>query len=341
MKKDFLKIPSEMNAIEIKEFGNADNLSLCIRPVPQIANNQILIKVSFAGVNRPDILQRKGNYKVPKDASDLPGLEVSGIVVEKKSSNIKFNVGDKVCALCHGGGYAEYVAVDEGHCMPLPKSYSMAEAACIPETFITVWSNLFMRGKLQKNDKVLIHGGASGIGTTAIQLANHFGAKVYATAGSDRKCKAVEKIGAVKCFNYKTKEFENEINLLTNKKGVDVILDMVAGPYISRNLKCLSINGRLVIIAVQGGIKDEVNFANIMIKRQTITGSTLRPQPSQKKAEYVNSLVKNAWEYLDQGKIKPVIQKEFLLSDASEAHKALEKGNHVGKFIMKVSQNYN
>ena len=221
--------------------------------------------------------------------------------------------------------------------MPLPKGYSMAEAACIPETFITVWSNLFIRGKLQKNEKVLIHGGASGIGTTAIQLANHFGAEVYATAGSEEKCQAVEKIGAIKCFNYKTKEFENEINQLTNKKGVDVILDMVAGPYISRNLKCLSINGRLVIIAVQGGIKDEVNFANIMIKRQTVTGSTLRPQPSEKKTEYVDSLVKNVWDYLEKGKIKPIIQKEFLLSHAIEAHKALEKGDHIGKFILKVS----
>ena len=337
MEKDFLNIPKKMNAVEINEFGKAENLKLCIRPTPRISDDQILIKVLFAGVNRPDILQRQGNYKVPEDASDLPGLEVSGIVVDKKGPNLNFNVGDKVCALCHGGGYAEYVAVDKGHCMPLPKGYSMAEAACIPETFITVWSNLFMRGKLQKNEKVLIHGGASGIGTTAIQLANHFGAEVYATAGSNEKCQAVEKIGAVKCFNYRTKEFENEINQMTNKKGVDVILDMVAGPYISRNLKCLNINGRLVIIAVQGGIKDEVNFANIMIKRQTITGSTLRPQPSTKKTEYVNSLVKNAWKYLENGKIKPIIQREFLLSNASEAHKALEKGDHVGKFIMKVS----
>ena len=337
MKKEFLDIPKNMKAIEIKEFGKAENLKLCVRATPQITNNQILIKVSFAGVNRPDILQRQGNYKVPEDASDLPGLEVSGIVVEKKGSNSNFNVGDKVCALCHGGGYAEYVAVDEGHCMPIPNGYSLEEAACIPETFITVWNNLFMRGKLQKNEKVLIHGGASGIGTTAIQLAKHFGAKVYATAGSDKKCEAAEKIGATKCFNYKTTEFEKEINQLTNKEGVDVILDMVAGPYISRNLKCLSIDGRLVIIAVQGGIKDEVNFANIMIKRQTITGSTLRPQPSRKKTEYVNSLIKNAWVYLDSGKIKPIIQEKFLLSDASEAHKALEKGDHIGKFLMKVT----
>ena len=337
MKKEFSDIPKNMKAIEIKEFGKAENLKLCIRATPQITNNQILIKVSFAGVNRPDILQRQGNYKVPEDASDLPGLEVSGIVVEKKSSNSNFNVGDKVCALCHGGGYAEYVAVDEGHCMPIPNGYSMEEAACIPETFITVWNNLFMKGKLKKNEKVLIHGGASGIGTTAIQLAKHFGAKVYATAGSEKKCEAAEKIGATKCFNYKTTEFEKEINQLTNKEGVDVILDMVAGPYISRNLKCLSIDGRLVIIAVQGGIKDEVNFANVMIKRQTITGSTLRPQPSSKKTEYVNSLIKNAWVYLDSGKIKPIIQKKFLLSDANKAHKALEKGDHIGKFLMKVT----
>ena len=337
MKENFLKIPNNMQAVEIMEFGKAENLELCVRPTPKISNNQVLIKVLFSGVNRPDILQRQGNYKVPGDASDLPGLEVSGIVVDKKGSNLKFNIGDKVCALCHGGGYAEYVAVDKGHCMPLPKGYSMEEAACIPETFITVWSNLFLRGKLQKNESVLIHGGASGIGTTAIQLAKHFGAKVYATAGSSEKCQAVEKIGAIKCFNYKTKEFENEINQLTNKQGVDVILDMVAGPYISRNLECLSIDGRLVIIAVQGGIKDEVNLANIMIKRQTITGSTLRPQPSTKKTEYVNSLIKNAWEYLDTGKIKPIIQREFILSNASDAHKALEKGDHVGKFIMRVS----
>ena len=337
MKENFLNIPNNMQAIEIKKFGKAENLKLCVRPTPQIIENQVLIKVLFSGVNRPDILQREGNYKVPKGASDIPGLEVSGVVADKKSSNLKFNIGDKVCALCHGGGYAEYVAVDQGHCMPIPRSYSMADAACIPETFITVWSNLFLRGKLQKNESVLIHGGASGIGTTAIQLAKHFGAKVYATAGSSEKCQAVEKIGAIKCFNYKTKEFENEINQLTNKQGVDVILDMVAGPYISRNLECLSIDGRLVIIAVQGGIKDEVNLANIMIKRQTITGSTLRPQPSTKKTEYVNSLIKNAWEYLDTGKIKPIIQREFILSNASDAHKALEKGDHVGKFIMRVS----
>ena len=338
MDKKVFEIPEKMQAIEIKAFGPPENLSPCSRPVPKLLNNQVLIKVSFAGVNRPDLLQRQGNYKVPDSASDLPGLEVSGIVVDIKGSNLTFNIGDKVCALCHGGGYAEYVSVDIGHCMPVPRNYSMQEAACIPETFITVWSNLFIRGKLSKNEKVLIHGGASGIGTTAIQLAKEFGTTVYATAGSDKKCFAAEKLGANKCINYKNSEFENEINELTNNKGVDVILDMVAGNYITRNLKCLNFDGRLLIIAVQGGIKDEVNFANIMIKRQTITGSTLRPQSSNKKSEYVESLVKNAWKYLESGRVKPIIEKEFDLMDAVEAHKALEKGDHVGKFIMSVSQ---
>ena len=337
MSQNKFETSQEMRAVEILEFGGPENLKNCIRPIPKISNNQVLIKVAFAGVNRPDLLQRQGNYKVPETASDIPGLEVSGIIVDLNDTNSNFNIGDKVCALCHGGGYAEYVAVDIGHCMKIPKTYSMREAACIPETFITVWSNLFIRGKLKVNDKVLIHGGASGIGTTAIQLAKNFGATVYATAGNEIKCSAVEKIGASKCINYKTMKFEDEIIKLTNGKGVDVILDMVAGSYVPRNLKCLSSDGRLIIIAVQGGIKDEVNFANIMIKRQTITGSTLRPQSSNSKSEYVESLIKGAWEWLESKKIRPVIQKEFDLSQARDAHKALEDGNHIGKFIMKVS----
>ena len=338
MSNKIFTIPEKMRAIEIKKFGAPENLNPCFRPIPKLFNNQVLIKVAFAGVNRPDLLQRQGNYKVPDSASDLPGLEVSGIIVDMKGSNLKYDIGDKVCALCHGGGYAEYVSVDIGHCMPVPRNYSMQEAACIPETFITVWSNLFMRGKLSKNEIVLIHGGASGIGTTAIQLAKQFGTTVYATAGSDEKCSAVEKIGATKCINYKNMQFENEINKLTNNEGVNVILDMVAGSYVPRNLKCLNFDGRLIIIAVQGGIKDEVNFANIMIKRQTISGSTLRPQPSNKKSEYVESLVKNTWKYLESGKVKPIIEKEFQLMDAVNAHKALERGDHVGKFIMRVTQ---
>jgi len=336
VKENFV-IPEKMQAVEISEYGGPENLKICSRSTPKLLNNQILIKVLFAGVNRPDLLQRQGNYKVPETASDLPGLEVSGIVVAINGSNIKFNIGDKVCALCHGGGYAEYVAVDTGHCMPIPQNYSMQEAACIPETFITVWSNLFIRGNLSKNENVLIHGGASGIGTTAVQLAKHFGAKVFATAGSEKKCLAVEKLGAIKCINYNTLQFEDEINKITNNEGVDVILDMVAGSYVPRNLKCLNVDGRLIIIAVQGGFKDEVNFANLMIKRQTITGSTLRPQSTVAKASYVDNLVTNAWQWLESGEIMPIIEHEFKLSEAADAHKALERGDHIGKFIMKVS----
>jgi NADPH2:quinone reductase len=336
VKENFV-IPEKMQAVEISEYGGPENLKICSRSTPKLLNNQILIKVLFAGVNRPDLLQRQGNYKVPETASDLPGLEVSGIVVAINGSNIKFNIGDKVCALCHGGGYAEYVAVDAGHCMPIPQNYSMQEAACIPETFITVWSNLFIRGNLSKNENVLIHGGASGIGTTAVQLAKHFGAKVFATAGSEKKCLAVEKLGAIKCINYNTLQFEDEINKITNNEGVDVILDMVAGSYVPRNLKCLNVDGRLIIIAVQGGFKDEVNFANLMIKRQTITGSTLRPQSTVAKASYVDNLVTNAWQWLESGEIMPIIEHEFKLSEAADAHKALERGDHIGKFIMKVS----
>jgi NADPH2:quinone reductase len=336
VKENFV-IPEKMQAVEISEYGGPENLKICSRSTPKLLNNQILIKVLFAGVNRPDLLQRQGNYKVPETASDLPGLEVSGIVVAINGSNIKFNIGDKVCALCHGGGYAEYVAVDAGHCMPIPQNYSMQEAACIPETFITVWSNLFIRGNLSKNENVLIHGGASGIGTTAVQLAKHFGAKVFATAGSEKKCLAVEKLGAIKCINYNTLQFEDEINKITNNEGVDVILDMVAGSYVPRNLKCLNVDGRLIIIAVQGGFKDEVNFANLMIKRQTITGSTLRPQSTVAKASYVDNLVTNAWQWLESGDIMPIIEHEFKLSEAADAHKALERGDHIGKFIMKVS----
>ena len=337
MSQNQFVIPKEMHAIEILEFGGPENLKSCMRQVPEILTDQVLIKVMFAGVNRPDLLQRQGNYKVPETASDIPGLEVSGIVVDLKDANSKFKIGDKVCALCHGGGYAEYVAVDVGHCMKIPNNYSMQEAACIPETFITVWSNLFIRGKLKVDDKVLIHGGASGIGTTAIQLAKNFGSTVYATAGNEKKCSAAEKIGASKCINYKKIQFEDEIMKLTNGKGVDVILDMVAGTYVPRNLKCLSPDGRLIIIAVQGGIKDEVNFANIMIKRQTITGSTLRPQSSDSKSEYVESLIKGAWKWLESDRIKPIIQHEFDLHQATDAHKALENGDHIGKFIMKVA----
>ena len=280
-----LKKPNDtMKAVEIVKFGGPENLKLKLRNLPKLKKGEILIKVHFAGVNRPDILQREGNYPVPKTASDIPGLEVSGIVVDRDKSATKYPVGSKICALCHGGGYAEYVAVNQDHCLPIPKKISLEEAACIPETFITVWSNVFLRGGLKKNDSILIHGGASGIGTTAIQLAKIFGAKVYATAGSSKKCAAVKKLGAIECINYKKENFEKKINLLTKEKGVNLILDMVAGDYVERNLKCLSEDGKLVIIAVQGGLKGSLNFGYLMRKRYTITGSTLRPQEDKVKA---------------------------------------------------------
>ena len=332
-----LKKPNDtMKAVEIVKFGGPENLKLKLRNIPKLKKGEILIKVHFAGVNRPDILQREGNYPVPKTASDIPGLEVSGIVVDRDKSATKYPVGSKICALCHGGGYAEYVAVNQDHCLPIPKKISLEDAACIPETFITVWSNVFLRGGLKKNESILIHGGASGIGTTAIQLAKIFGAKVYATAGSAKKCAAVKKLGAIECINYKKENFEKKINLLTKDKGVNLILDMVAGDYVERNLKCLSEDGKLVIIAVQGGLKGNLNFGYLMRKRYTITGSTLRPQEDKVKASYVRSLIKHVWPILEKRQVVPIIQKCFGLSKVSFAHKALEKGDHVGKFVLKI-----
>ena len=332
-----MKKPNDsMKAIEIVKFGGPENLKLKLRNIPKLKKGEILIKVHYAGVNRPDILQREGNYPVPKTASDIPGLEVSGIVVDREKSATKYPVGSKICALCHGGGYAEYVAVNQDHCLPIPKKISLDEAACIPETFITVWSNVFLRGGLKKNESILIHGGASGIGTTAVQLAKIFGAKVYATAGSTKKCAAVKKLGAIECINYKKGNFERKINMLTKEKGVNLILDMVAGDYVEKNLKCLSEDGRLVIIAVQGGLKGKLNFGYLMRKRYTITGSTLRPQEDKIKASYVRSLIKHVWPFLENRQVVPIIQKCFGLSKVSFAHKALEKGDHVGKFVLKI-----
>ncbi len=335
-RKKINKSHTLMKAIEIIKHGGPENLKLKDRSIPKINKGEVLIKVNFAGVNRPDILQREGNYPVPASASDIPGLEVSGIIVDKDRSVTKYSIGEKVCALCHGGGYAEYVAVNNDHCLPIPKKITLEEAACIPETFITVWSNVFLRGGLKKNESILIHGGASGIGTTAIQLAKIFGAKVYATAGSTKKCTAAKKLGAIECINYKKENFEKKINSLTKDKGVNLILDMVAGDYVERNLKCLSEDGKLVIIAVQGGLKGSLNFGYLMRKRYTITGSTLRPQEDKVKASYVRSLIKHVWPFLEKRQVVPIIQKCFGLSKVSFAHKALEKGDHVGKFVLKI-----
>ena len=326
-----------MNAIEIKAFGGPEMLQLCQRPRPILSPGQILIKVAYAGVNRPDLLQRKGNYPVPKDANDLPGLEVSGEIVETGNGVKNWQIGDRVCALCHGGGYSEYVAVDEGHAMPVPAGFDMAHAACLPETYITVWGNLFMRGHLKKAERVLIHGGASGIGTTAIQLARQTGAEIYATAGDDARCRYVEKLGARACFNYKSEDFEQRLAAETNGEGVDVILDMVAGGYLEAHIRVLKADGRLVIIAVQGGVTDSLALNNVMRKRLTITGSTLRPQSSAAKSVIIQEMQSHIWGWLETGKVKPIIQEVFALKDAAKAHTALEAGQHIGKFVLYVS----
>ena len=326
-----------MQAIEIKEFGGPAMLQICERPRPTLSPKKVLIKVAYAGVNRPDLLQRKGNYPVPEDANDLPGLEVSGQIIEIGNAVTNWKIGDSVCALCHGGGYAEYVAVDEGHAMAIPEGLDMAHAACLPETYITVWGNLFMRGNLKKAERVLIHGGASGIGTTAVQLARQMGAEIYATAGDDARCRYVETLGARACFNYKSENFEERLAAETNGEGVDVVLDMVAGGYLEAHIRTLKTDGRLVIIAVQGGIKDTLALNNVMRKRLTITGSTLRPQSNAAKSAIIVDMQSHIWGWLEAGHVAPIIQEVFDLKDAAKAHAALEAGQHIGKFVLYVA----
>ena len=326
-----------MQAVEITAFGGPDMLKICERPRPILSPDKILIKVAYAGVNRPDLLQRKGNYPVPKDANDLPGLEVSGKVIEIGDAVTNWKIGDRVCALCHGGGYSEYVAVDEGHAIPIPTGFDMQHAACLPETYITVWGNLFMRGHLKKAERVLIHGGASGIGTTAIQLARQMGAEIYATAGDDARCRYVEKLGARNCFNYNSENFEKRLDAETNGEGVDVILDMVAGGYLEAHIRLLKADGRLVLIAVQGGITDTLALNNVMRKRLTITGSTLRPQSSLAKTAIIQNMQNHIWHWLEAGTVKPIIQEVFALKNAAKAHAALEAGQHIGKFVLHVA----
>ncbi len=325
-----------MTAVEITEPGPPEMLRAVRRPRPVPAPDEVLIKVSYAGVNRPDLLQRKGNYPVPPDASDLPGLEVSGHIEAVGAAVTQWQSGMAVCALCHGGGYAEYVCVDARHLLPVPEGLSLAEAACLPETFITVWGNLFMRGRLKEKEAVLIHGGASGIGTAAVQLAREWGAQVFATAGSEDKCRFVEELGAETCFNYRDTDFASALRETTGNQGVDVILDMVGGGYLERHTDLLRPDGRLVIIAIQGGATDSLALGAVMRKRLTVTGSTLRPQSPAAKAEIISDMKAHVWPLLEAGRIRPVIQQIFQLADAAEAHSALEAGQHIGKFVLKV-----
>ena len=323
----------KMRAIEISQPGGPEVLQSVIRTRPEPQAGEILIKVAFAGVNRPDALQRAGAYDPPPGASDLPGLEASGTIVGVGEGVSRWSVGDTVCALLPGGGYAEYVCTPAVHALPVPRGMSLDQAACLPETFFTVWTNVFMRGGLKSGETFLVHGGTSGIGTTAIQLARHFGARVFATAGSDDKCGVCEKLGAERAINYREEDF---VTVLKAEGGADVILDMVGGDYIARDVKALKPDGRLVFIAFLGGPKAELNFAQVMVKRLTITGSTLRPQSDAAKAEIREALEREVWPLLASGRIAPVMDARFPLDQAAEAHKALE-ADHIGKIVLEVA----
>jgi NADPH2:quinone reductase len=322
-----------MNAIEITAPGGPEVLQSCTRPRPVPNADQVIIQVAYAGVNRPDALQRAGLYNPPAGASDLPGLEASGTVVEVGENVADLVVGDRVCALLPGGGYAEYVATPAAHCLPIPTGLSMKQAACLPETFFTVWSNVFMRGRLQAGERILIHGGSSGIGTTAIQLANAFGARVFVTAGSDDKCQACTGLGAERAINYRDEDF---VDAMRAVGGANVILDMVGGPYIPRNLKALADDGRLVQIAFLQGPKTEVNFVQLMTRRLTFTGSTLRPQSDLAKAKIAQQLRDVVWPLLSQVKIAPVMDSTFNMAEAASAHSRMESSAHIGKIVLSV-----
>lgn len=323
-----------MRAIEITEFGGPEVLQLCERPLPQLKNGEILIKVHAAGVNRPDVFQRQGNYPVPPGASDLPGLEVAGEIVDGDLSGSAFKKGDLVCALVQGGGYAEYCAAPLAQCLPVPQGLSALQAAALPENFFTVWSNVFERAHLAPGETLLVQGGSSGIGVTAIQIAAALGHRVFATAGSDDKCRACEDLGAELAINYRTGDFEEAVKAVTEGRGVDVILDMVGGDYLPREIKTLADDGRLVIIALLGGAKGQLDMSQILRRRLTVTGSTLRPRPVEFKAFIARQLQERVWPLLASGKVKPVIYQTFPLAQASQAHALMESSAHVGKIML-------
>ena len=329
-----------MRAIAIREFGGPEVLVEAVRPDPQPGAGELLVRVAASGVNRPDVLQRKGAYAPPSGASDLPGLEVAGTVVSGDAEAMAaagLRVGDHVCALVAGGGYAELCVAPVAQCLPVPAGWSLLEAAGLPETFFTVWSNVFDRGGLQAGQTLLIQGGSSGIGVTAIQLAKAMGAAVIVTAGSDEKCAACLALGADHAINYRTADFAAEVKRLTAGRGVDLVLDMVAGDYVARELSCLADDGRLVIIAVQGGVKSEINAGEVLRRRLTITGSTLRPRPVAFKAAIARALQEKIWPLLAAGRIKPVIERVFDAGQAAEAHALMESNQHVGKILLRWS----
>ncbi|MFL9881256.1 NAD(P)H-quinone oxidoreductase [Herbaspirillum rhizosphaerae] len=326
-----------MKAIEITEFGAPEVLQLCERPLPQLKSGEILIKVHAAGVNRPDVFQRQGNYPVPPGASDLPGLEVAGEIVDGELGDSGFRKGDLVCALVQGGGYAEYCAAPLAQCLPVPAGLTVLQAAALPETFFTVWSNVFERARLSPGETLLVQGGSSGIGVTAIQIATALGHRVFATAGSDDKCRACEELGAELGINYRTEDFEGVVKAATEGRGVDVILDMVGGDYLPREIKTLADDGRLVVIALLGGAKGQLDLSQILRRRLTVTGSTLRPRPVEFKAYIAAQLKERVWPLLASGKVKPVIYQTFPLEQAAQAHALMESSAHVGKIMLTVS----
>jgi NADPH2:quinone reductase len=326
-----------MQAIEISAFGAPEVLKLCERPQPIAGAGEVLIRVSASGINRPDVLQRSGAYPPPPGASDLPGLEVAGVIASGDAAAMAqagLKVGDRVCALVAGGGYAQYCVAPVGQCLPVPEGLDDVAAASLPETFFTVWSNVFDRAGLQAGETLLIQGGTSGIGVTAIQLAKALGAKVIATAGSDEKCAACVALGADHAINYKTQDFVAEAMKLTDGRGVDVVLDMVAGSYVAREIECMAEDGRIVIIAVQGGVKAEINAGLVLRRRLVITGSTLRPRPLAFKTAIAQKLGERVWPLLAQGTIKPVIHSVFEAERAAEAHALMESNQHIGKIVL-------
>ncbi len=329
-------LPTQMRAIEIAKPGGPEVLRLAQRPVPIAAAGEVLIEVATAGVNRPDVLQRKGGYAPPPGASDIPGLEVAGTIIALGAQVTGWKIGDKVCALVTGGGYAEFVNAPAVQCLPVPRGLTLEQAASLPETFFTVWINVFQRSGLKNDESLLIQGGSSGIGVTAIQMARAFGHRVFVTAGTAEKCAQCEKLGATRAINYRTEDFVAIIKDLTAGRGVDVILDMVGGDYVPRELACLADDGRLSLIAFLGGSKTSLDMTDILRRRLTITGSTLRPRPIEVKAGIARALREKVWPLIESGKIRPVIYRTFALDDAAAAHALMESSVHVGKIMLRV-----
>jgi putative PIG3 family NAD(P)H quinone oxidoreductase len=325
-----------MRVIEISQFGGPEVLRIAERPVPAPGSGEVLIKVTAAGVNRPDVIQRYGKYPAPPGASDIPGLEVAGHIADRGPDVVQWQPGDAVCALVTGGGYAEYCIAPQSQCLRPPGRLSLVESAAIPETFFTVWTNVFDRGRLQQGESILIHGGSSGIGTTAIQLARAFGARVFTTAGSHEKCTACEALGAELAVNYRTTDWVQAVREATNGAGAEVVLDMVGGDYVARNLDVLAVEGRLVQIAFLKSSRVELDLMQVMRRRLTITGSTLRPRSPEEKGAIARQLAEHVWPLLEDGTVKPVVYAEFPLADAAKAHRLMEESRHIGKIVLTV-----